>query len=65
MLAAELKDTGVLVNAMCPGWVKTRMGGPKAERTPEQAADTAVWLAMLPVTGSTGGFFRDRKRLAW
>lgn len=65
MLAAELKDTGVLVNAMCPGWVRTRMGGPKAERTPEQAADTAVWLATLPATGPTGGFFRDRKRIAW
>jgi NAD(P)-dependent dehydrogenase (short-subunit alcohol dehydrogenase family) len=65
MLAAELKDSGVLVNAMCPGWVKTRMGGPKAERTPEQAADTAVWLATLPATGPSGGFFRDRKRLAW
>ena len=65
MLAAELKDTGVLVNAMCPGWVRTRMGGPKAERTPEQAADTAVWLATLPDTGPTGGFFRDRKRIAW
>lgn len=65
MLSAELKGTGVLVNAMCPGWVKTRMGGPKAERTPEEAADTAVWLATLPATGPTGGFFRDRKRLAW
>jgi NAD(P)-dependent dehydrogenase (short-subunit alcohol dehydrogenase family) len=65
MLAAELKDTGVLVNAMCPGWVKTRMGGPKAERTPEHAADTAVWLATLAPSGPTGGFFRDRKRIAW
>jgi len=65
MLAAELKDTGVLVNSMCPGWVRTRMGGPKAERKPEQAADTAVWLAMLPPSGPSGGFFRDRKRLPW
>lgn len=65
MLAAELKDTGVLVNAMCPGWVRTRMGGPKAERTPEQAADTAVWLATLPPSGPTGGFYRDRKRIPW
>ncbi len=65
MLAAELKDTGILVNAMCPGWVRTRMGGPKAERTPEQGADTAVWLATLPPSGPTGGFFRDRKRIAW
>ncbi|MGE5523754.1 MAG: SDR family oxidoreductase [Rhodospirillaceae bacterium] len=65
MLAVELKDTGVLVNAMCPGWVRTRMGGPKAQRTPEQAADTALWLATLPPSGPTGGFFRDRKRLPW
>ncbi|HWI13897.1 MAG TPA: SDR family oxidoreductase [Burkholderiales bacterium] len=65
MLAAELKDTGVLVNSMCPGWVRTRMGGRKADRTPEQAADTAVWLAMLPPSGPSGGFFRDRKRLPW
>ncbi|HEY9445759.1 MAG TPA: SDR family oxidoreductase [Burkholderiales bacterium] len=65
MLAAELKDTGVLVNSMCPGWVRTRMGGPKATRTPEEAARTAVWLATLPASGPTGGFFRDRKRIAW
>lgn len=65
MLAVELKDTGVLVNSMCPGWVRTRMGGPKAQRTPEQAADTAAWLATLPASGPTGGFFRDRKRLPW
>ena len=65
MLAAELEDTGVLVNSMCPGWVRTRMGGPKAARTPEEAARTAVWLATLPARGPSGGFFRDRKRIAW
>jgi NAD(P)-dependent dehydrogenase (short-subunit alcohol dehydrogenase family) len=65
ILAAELKDANILVNAMCPGWVKTDMGGPKAPRTPQQAAVTAVWLATLADRGPSGGFFRDRKRLRW
>lgn len=64
-LAAELKGTGILVNAMCPGWVKTDMGGPNAPRTVEEAADTAVWLATLPDEGPTGGFFRDRQPIPW
>ncbi|MBX9811714.1 MAG: SDR family oxidoreductase [Burkholderiales bacterium] len=64
-LAAELRDTNILVNSMCPGWVKTDMGGPKAPRTPEAAADTAVWLATLPDGGPSGGFFRDRQPLPW
>jgi hypothetical protein len=57
-LAAELAGTGVLVNAACPGWVRTRMGGPGAPRSPEQGADTPLWLASLPADGPTGGFFR-------
>jgi len=64
-LAAEVRGQGVLVNAMSPGWVRTRMGGDNAERTAAQGADTAVWLAMLPSRGPSGGFFRDRKRIAW
>lgn len=64
-LAAELKSSGILVNSMCPGWVKTDMGGPGAPRTVEQGADTAVWLATLPDDGPSGGFFRDRKAIAW
>lgn len=55
----------VKVNAMCPGWVATDMGGPGAPRTPEQAADTIVWLATLPADGPTDGFFRDRRAIAW
>lgn len=63
-LAKELPPA-VKVNAMCPGWVRTRMGGEGATRTPEEAADTAVWLATLPDDGPTGGFFRDRKPIKW
>src|SRR3954447_25018652 len=55
----------VKVNSMCPGWVRTRMGGDAAPRTPEEAADTAIWLATLPDDGPTGGFYRDRKLIAW
>ena len=64
-LAAELAGAGILVNSMCPGWVKTDMGGPNAPRTVVQAADTAVWLATLPDDGPSGGFFRDRTPIPW
>ena len=64
-LAAELAGTGILVNSMCPGWVRTDMGGSNAPRTVEQGADTAVWLAMLPDDGPSGEFFLDRKPIPW
>lgn len=63
-LAKEL-PSAVKVNAMCPGWVRTRMGGHGATRTPDEGADTAVWLATLPDDGPTGGFFQDRKPIEW
>jgi NAD(P)-dependent dehydrogenase (short-subunit alcohol dehydrogenase family) len=65
MLAAEGRADNILANSMCPGWVKTRMGGPNAPRTVDQAADTALWLAMLPEGGPSGGFFRDRTSIPW
>jgi NAD(P)-dependent dehydrogenase (short-subunit alcohol dehydrogenase family) len=61
--AAE--EGGVLINAMCPGWVRTDMGGASAPRSVEEGADTAVWLATLPDDGPSGGFFRNRRPIPW
>ncbi len=55
----------VKINALCPGWVRTRMGGAGATKSPEQGADTAIWLATLPDDGPTGGFFRRREEIPW
>ncbi|MFP4519028.1 MAG: SDR family NAD(P)-dependent oxidoreductase [Oceanicaulis sp.] len=62
---ARALGPAVLVNACTPGMVMTRMGRPEAERTPEDGADTPVWLATLPDDGPTGGFFKDRDSIAW
>ena len=63
--AANSLPATVKVNAMCPGWVATRMGGRTAPRTPREGADTAIWLATLGQTGPTGGFFRRRQSIEW
>lgn len=63
--AARTLPNSVKVNAMCPGWVRTRMGGAGASRSPQEGADTAIWLATLAEDGPSGGFFRDRKPIAW
>ncbi|HYK89972.1 MAG TPA: SDR family NAD(P)-dependent oxidoreductase [Acidobacteriota bacterium] len=63
-LASEVRGN-VKVNAACPGWVRTRMGGPEAPRSVEEGADTIVWLATLPDDGPSGGLFRDRQQVDW
>jgi NAD(P)-dependent dehydrogenase (short-subunit alcohol dehydrogenase family) len=64
MLADELRRDKILVNAVCPGWVATDMGGPGGRPVAEGAA-SVVWAATLPDSGPTGGFFRDGQPLPW
>jgi len=64
VLAAELRGARILVNAVCPGWVATDMGGGGGRPVAEGAAGV-VWAATLPDNGPTGGFFRDGKPLPW
>jgi NAD(P)-dependent dehydrogenase (short-subunit alcohol dehydrogenase family) len=65
MLSEALKEHGIAVNSMCPGWVRTDMGGAAAPRSVEEGADTAVWLASEADQKLTGKFFRDRKEISW
>lgn len=65
MLADELQGSGIKVNSLCPGWVRTDMGGSDATRSVEEGVETIVWLATLPDDGPSGGFFRDMLPIPW
>lgn len=65
ILAAETRGSNILVNSVCPGWVRTEMGGPNAERAVEQGAAGIVWAATLADDGPSGGFFRDGQPIPW
>jgi len=60
-----MRPRGILVNSVCPGWVKTNMGGPGASRDVAEGAAGIVWAATLPPDGPTGGFFRDGQAIPW
>jgi NAD(P)-dependent dehydrogenase (short-subunit alcohol dehydrogenase family) len=64
-LSQEWLASGVRVNSVCPGWVRTDMGGPGANRSVEEGVNSILWAAHVPADGPTGGFFRDGKRLDW
>ncbi len=65
VFAAELAGRGILVNSVCPGWVKSDMGGAGATRSLAQGAETVVWLVTDPKAADSGGFWRDRRRIEW
>jgi NAD(P)-dependent dehydrogenase (short-subunit alcohol dehydrogenase family) len=65
VLAADLRSQGILVNSVCPGWVRTDMGGQGATRSVEEGAASVLWAARLGPEGPTGGFFRDGRPVPW
>lgn len=65
LFAAEVKGEDICVNSVSPGWVRTDMGGPHADRTVEQGIKGILWAATLPKGGPNGGFFRDGEAVNW
>ncbi|MGH8311875.1 MAG: SDR family oxidoreductase [Gammaproteobacteria bacterium] len=65
VFAAALAPRGILVNSVCPGWVRTKMGGANASRSIEKGVETIVWLASAPEATESGFFWHDKKKIAW
>lgn len=63
--AAELDPARFCINSVCPGWVRTDMGGADADLSPQEGVDTVVWLATADEARSSGGFYRKRQRIDW
>jgi NAD(P)-dependent dehydrogenase (short-subunit alcohol dehydrogenase family) len=64
-MSSDLEGTNVKVNSVCPGWVRTAMGGPEAPRDVSEGASSILWAALLPEDGPSGGFFRDGTAISW
>ena len=65
IMANELRDGNIKVNAVCPGWVRTDMGGGMAPISPQAAAKDIVHFALVDANGPTGSFFRHKKPIQW
>jgi NAD(P)-dependent dehydrogenase (short-subunit alcohol dehydrogenase family) len=65
IMADELMDTNIKINAVCPGWVSTTMGGKMAPTSPHMAAMDIVHFALIDAKGPTGSFFRYKKQIQW
>jgi NAD(P)-dependent dehydrogenase (short-subunit alcohol dehydrogenase family) len=63
--AQELSNKNILINSVCPGWVRTDMGGSSAPRSPKEGSETIIWAAELPNNSASGKFFRDMKEIDW
>jgi NAD(P)-dependent dehydrogenase (short-subunit alcohol dehydrogenase family) len=65
VLSNDLKQHGIQVNSVSPGWIRTEMGGPSAPGTVEEGTDTIVWLATEAPRSLTGQFLKDRGTTDW
>jgi NAD(P)-dependent dehydrogenase (short-subunit alcohol dehydrogenase family) len=65
MMARALRNERISINSVCPGWVRTEMGGADADRSVEEGATTIVWLASEAPASLSGKFFRDRREIPW